>query len=50
MKVGTEVMCNGHKGTVVRVCEWDRDGELVEVRLERGTVCVSKHELIEMKG
>ena len=38
--VGTKVMCNGHEGTVTRVCEWDTD--LVEVRLESGTICTGK--------
>jgi preprotein translocase subunit YajC len=40
IKVGTKVMKSGYKGTVTRVCEWDTD--LVEVRLESGTVCVDK--------
>ena len=38
-KVGTRVLCNGgYPGTISRVCEWS-DG-MVEVRLDRGTVCV----------
>lgn len=37
--VGTPVLCNGgYAGTITRVCEWS--DALVEVRLERGTVCI----------
>jgi len=37
--VGQKVICNGHKGTVTKVCDGQLSG-MVEVRLERGSVCV----------
>jgi hypothetical protein len=37
---GMKVICNGHEGTISRVLEGQLSG-MVEVRLERGTVCVS---------
>lgn len=40
-KVGDDVICNGYRGTVIKVCEGVLDG-MVEVRLgQRGAVCVS---------
>ena len=37
---GQRVICNGHPGTIERVCTGQLAG-LVEVRLARGSVCVS---------
>lgn len=40
IKVGTKVVKDGYKGTVIEVCSWNTS--LVVVRLQSGTVCVSK--------
>ena len=40
IKVGTKVIYNGYEGTITEVCEWDTN--LVVIRLQRGTACVSK--------
>jgi hypothetical protein len=42
IKVGTKVIKDGFEGTVIRVCEWDPDKELVEVRTCGGVSCVNK--------
>ena len=42
-KVGQHVTCSGYQGTITRVCEWSNS--MVEVRLERGTVCVDFKEI-----
>jgi len=48
-KVGTPVLCNGgYRGTITRVCEWS--DALVEVRLERGTVCVDICDCTAVEG
>ena len=39
--VGTRVLKDGYKGTVIEVCAWDP--ELVVVRLPRGAACVPKY-------
>lgn len=44
IKVGQKVICNGFPGVIVKVCEGVLKG-MVEVRLGRGTVCVSISEL-----
>ena len=43
LKVGDHVLCNGFEGVVSLVCSWDTD--MVEVRLDRGVVCVGKSSL-----
>ncbi len=43
-KVGQQVICNGYPGTITRICEWTTG--MVEVRLERGLVCVDFKELL----
>jgi hypothetical protein len=40
LRVGSSVMLNGYKGTVVRVCDWD--DELLEIRLASGDSCVDR--------
>lgn len=43
--VGQKVICNGYDGAITKVC----DGQLLgmcEVRLARGSVCVSISELL----
>jgi len=42
-KVGQKVTCNGYQGTITRVCEWSQS--MVEVRMDRGLVCVDFKEL-----
>lgn len=36
--VGQHVVANGFPGTITQLCEWS--DSMVEVRLERGTICV----------
>jgi len=38
--VGQKVICNGYPGTITTVCDGQLKG-MVEVRLARGSVCVS---------
>jgi hypothetical protein len=38
--VGDKVICNGFRGSIAKICDGVLDG-MVEVRLERGKVCVS---------
>lgn len=44
MERGQKVMCNGYEGTITKVCDGQLSG-MVEVRLERGDVCVDASEL-----
>lgn len=48
VKVGMNVTTSGFAGTIVKVCEWSRHGDevMVEVRLDRGTCCVSCREVV----
>jgi len=43
-KVGQEVICNGYPGHISRICDGQLAG-MVEVRLERGEVCVSANDI-----
>jgi len=44
LQVGDKVKANGQIGTVTELCEWS-GGSLVEVALDRGTICTSASEL-----
>jgi hypothetical protein len=44
MQTGQQVLCNGHKGTVVKICDGQLKG-MVEVRLNSGVVCVDATEV-----
>lgn len=39
---GTPVMCNGYRGAIIR----QYDGDMYEIRLERGTVCTDDFSVI----
>jgi len=43
IKLGMTVSMSGYVGTVVRVCEWSRNGDevMVEIRLASGIGCYS---------
>jgi hypothetical protein len=43
LKQGTPVMCNGYKGAIIR----HYDGDMYEIRLERGSVCTDQFEVIQ---
>jgi hypothetical protein len=43
IQVGTKVICNGYPGTVVVVHEGQLAG-MIDVRLDRGDVCVSAND------
>lgn len=45
MKVGQQVMCNGFPGVITAICSGKLEG-MVEVRLERGTVCVDATQVV----
>ena len=45
MRVGQNVMCNGFPGTITAVCSGKLKG-MIEVRLERGTVCVDATQVV----
>ena len=47
-KIGDQVLKDGHKGTIIEVCDWADD--LVVVRLESGDACVSTKWLITVEG
>lgn len=50
--VGQRVLTSGYLGTVVKVCEWSRQGGevMVEVRLSRGVACVDAREAWPVRG
>lgn len=41
---GHKVICNGHEGTIERLCSGQLEG-MADVRLDRGCVCVPLTEL-----
>lgn len=43
-RIGTEVICNGYRGTITEVCAGKLEG-MVVVRVPGGTTCVSISEL-----
>jgi hypothetical protein len=47
VRVGQKVTTSGYAGTVTAICEWSRSETdvMVEVRLARGTCCVSCRDL-----
>lgn len=48
VRIGQKVTTSGFAGTITRICEWSRnqDEVMVEVRLARGTTCVSCREVV----
>jgi len=45
LKVGDKVKVSGFNGVVIRLCEWDKDQELIEIRLRSGDKCISSTEV-----
>jgi len=47
-EVGQKVTTSGFTGTIINICEWSRTETdvMVEVRLDRGDICVTCHDLI----
>jgi hypothetical protein len=50
VKVGQKVKTSGFAGTVTAICEWSRTATdvMVEVRLARGTCCVSCADVVAL--
>lgn len=45
MRIGQNVMCNGFPGAITEICTGKLAG-MIEVRLERGTVCVDATQVV----